>query len=134
MKTPAEAQQITRAMLDDTISFFGGPEGWTTRSPEPADSCTVQGHEGVSYYWIQQGPGTGSDAARDDSAKRLVERLKAQGYTAYIAKGKPNDPLARVYADGGAVADFSAYISAEYINIRAESWCVTGTDTPAPTP
>ena len=131
--TPTQAKADVRAVLDDAVTFLGGPSGWSPgHDDNPFLDCTVQGHPGHYIYWDRQGPGPGSEQARDALAKSLLARLEGQGYTAYIAERNPKDPRVRVYANSGRVEGFSAYISPDYISIEAQSWCVTGTDTPTP--
>ena len=132
--TPTQAKADVRAVLDDAVTFLGGPTDWSPNQDQnnPGVECTVQDHHGRYYYWDRQGPGPGSEQARDDLAKSLVTRLEKQGYTAYIAERNPQDPNLRVYANSGRVEKFHAYIAPDFISIRAQSWCVTGTDTPTP--
>ena len=89
--TPTQAKADVRAVLDDAVTFLGGPTDWSPNQDQnnPGVECTVQDHHGRYYYWDRQGPGPGSEQARDDLAKSLVTRLEKQGYTAYIAERNP---------------------------------------------
>jgi len=130
--SPAEAKQDTIRMLDDTIAFIGGDD-WSPRLDNPFQPCTVKGHKGQYTYWIQQRAWDITPEARDQLAERLQTWLKEQGYTTWTGERNPNDPMVYVYAENGAVEGFSAYIAPNGISIQADSWCVTGTDTPTPT-
>ena len=137
--SPTEAHESVYTALSDAITFFNLPDTWTPPYGNPPDDCAVNGHPGVSFVEIQQGPGPGSEQARDALAKNLVTHLEKQGYSAYTAERNPTDPVLRVYANSGAVEKFHAYIAPDFISIQAVSWCVTGTDPdtstpPAPTP
>ena len=142
-ETPTEAHQSVYEALSDAITFFNLPGTWSPANRNTPEDCMVNEHPGVLFVEIQQGPGPGSEQARDALAKNLVTHLEKQGYSAYIAERNPTDPVLSVYANSGAVEKFSAYIAPDFISIQAVSWCVTGTgpdtstppaQTPTPTP
>lgn len=131
--SPTEARQSVYTLLDNTIAFIGEDPAWSKRYPaseDPLQTCTVKGHQGLYFSTGQQRDWNITPEARDQLAEKLQVWLKKQGYTAWIPARNPKDPQVRVYAENGAVEGFEAYIAPSGVSIRADSWCVTGTEPP----
>lgn len=132
--SPTEARNETSQMMNDTIKFLGGPTGWSDRDNNPFLDCTVSGQPGHYTYGDQQGPGPGTPTARDQTVTALRSWLEKRGFTTRMGEHTPPDDMRYLYAKNGTVEKFSAYISPDFIGIETVSWCVTGSDSPTPTP